>query len=715
MSGRTREGFPRQYARTRRFTCGASRDVKVANDGSRVLFLRSGSGDDPVNALWLLCPTTGVESLVADPARLQGAQDGGDLPAAELARRERARESASGIVAYDALADLSRACFAVDGRVYLAEVPAPGAGAAGNGGTGDVPGVDPGLPSARVVELPSSGDAFDPRLSPDGSSVAYVSGSSLRITGAGGDRRLVGGSTRSVSWGSAEFIAAEEMGRSRGHWWSPDGGRLLVTRVDTLGVSEWWISSPVDPSAPPRAIRYPAAGSTNATVGLSVVDLDGTTTDVDWHGDATFEYLADVAWPTGGVPTVVAQTRDQRTLVVLEVDPSSGATTERTRIVDDHWVDLVPGTPRLDGGAILTVESRDGTNRLVVDGVAVSPDGLQVRSVAGIAGDGAVVVLASGDPLDVEVVRIARDGATEVVAGGEGVRSVAVGGGVVVVSTATLEGSSMVVLPGGHVIASHAEEPVVRPQPTFHVVGDRSLRAAVLVPDRHDGSRLPVLLDPYGGPHGQRVQRARGQFLTSQWFADQGFAVVVADGRGTPGRGPAWERAVGGDLAAPTLDDQVDALHGLAALDDRLDLGRVAIRGWSFGGYLAALAVLRRPDVFHAAIAGAPVTDWRLYDTHYTERYLGDPASQPGNYARTDLCAQAALLERPLLLIHGLADDNVVAAHTLQFSRALLEAGRPHRVLPISGVTHMTPQPEVAENLLLVQLEFLREALGTAG
>ena len=687
----------------------------MADDGSRVLFLRSGSGDDPVNALWMLCPDTGDESLVADPASLPGAQDHGELPAAELARRERARESASGIVAYDALADLSRACFAVDGRVFLVEVPAPGAPAAGTAGAGDVPGVEPGPSPARIVELPSSGDAFDPRLSPDGSSVAYVSGSSVRITGAGGDRRLVGGSTRSVSWGSAEFIAAEEMGRSRGHWWSPDGGRLLVTRVDTLGVSEWWISSPVDPSAPPRAIRYPAAGSTNATVGLSVVDLDGTTTDVDWHVDATFEYLAGVAWPIGGVPTVVAQTRDQRTLVVLEVDPSSGATTERTRIVDDHWVDLVPGTPRLDGGAILTVESRDGTNRLVVDGVAVSPDGLQVRSVAGIAGDGAVVVLASGDPLDVEVVRISRDGATEVVAGGEGVRSVAVGGGVVVVSTATLEGSSMVVLPGGHVIASHAEEPVVRPQPTFHVVGDRSLRAAVLVPDRHDGSRLPVLLDPYGGPHGQRVQRARGQFLTSQWFADQGFAVVVADGRGTPGRGPAWERAVSGDLAAPTLDDQVDALHGLAALDDRLDLGRVAIRGWSFGGYLAALAVLRRPDVFHAAIAGAPVTDWRLYDTHYTERYLGDPASQPGNYARTDLCAQAALLERPLLLIHGLADDNVVAAHTLQFSRALLEAGRPHRVLPLSGVTHMTPQPEVAENLLLMQLEFLREALGTAG
>ena len=202
----------------------------------------------------------------------------------------------------------------------------------------------------------------------------------------------------------------------------------------------------------------------------------------------------------------------------------------------------------------------------------------------------------------------------------------------------------------------------------------------------------------------------------SQWFADQGFAVIVTDGRGTPGRGPAFERAVRGDLAAPVLDDQIDVLHDLAGDHPFLDLSRVAIRGWSFGGYLAALAVLRRPDVFHAAVAGAPVTDWRLYDTHYTERYLGNPHDEPRNYERTDLRADVVALGDarlpPLMLIHGLADDNVVAAHTLQLSRALLEAGKTHTVLPLSGVTHMTPQEEVAENLLLVQLAFLREALG---
>ena len=178
------------------------------------------------------------------------------------------------------------------------------------------------------------------------------------------------------------------------------------------------------------------------------------------------------------------------------------------------------------------------------------------------------------------------------------------------------------------------------------------------------------------------------------------------------GRGPRWERAVAGDLAGPVLEDQVAALAAAADRCADLDTGRVAIRGWSFGGYLAALAVLRRPDVFHAAVAGATVTDWRLYDTHYTERYLGHPGEDAVAYDNCSLLGDAPKLHRPLLLIHGLADDNVVAAHTLRLSAALLAAGRPHCVLPLPGVTHMTPQEEVAENLLVLQADFLRNALG---
>ena len=222
-----------------------------------------------------------------------------------------------------------------------------------------------------------------------------------------------------------------------------------------------------------------------------------------------------------------------------------------------------------------------------------------------------------------------------------------------------------------------------------------------------------MLLDPYGGPHFQKVVRARNFWLESQWLADQGFAVLVADGRGTPGRGLTWARAVHQDLAGPPLDDQVEALQAAADEVPELDLSRVAIRGWSFGGYLAALAVLRRPDVFHAAVAGAPGTDWGLYDTHYTERYLGtDPATADrAAYERSSILNDADKLQRPLLLIHGLADDNVLVAHTLQLSQRLTQSGRLHSVLPLSGVTHMTPQEEVAENLLKLQVEFLRQAL----
>jgi dipeptidyl-peptidase-4 len=267
------------------------------------------------------------------------------------------------------------------------------------------------------------------------------------------------------------------------------------------------------------------------------------------------------------------------------------------------------------------------------------------------------------------------------------------------------------------VIASHAESPMLTPRAEVHRLGPRELRTVVLLPSWHrPGSRrLPVLMDPYGGPAAQRVVASRNSFATSQWFAEQGFAVVVADGRGTPGRGPAWEREIFGDLAGPVLEDQVAALQAAAEQVGDLDLERVGIRGWSFGGYLAALAVLRRPDVFHAAVAGAPVLDQRLYETYYKERFLGHPDEAPEAYERCDLINDAPNLRRPLMLIHGLADDNVVVANTLRFSAALLAAGRPHSLLPLASATHMTTRLDVTENLLLLQAEFLRNALDAAG
>ena len=687
------DSFPRQHARTRRFTLGAPRDFRVARDGSRVSFLRSTKGDDPVNRLWVYDVTTGVERVAADPVEMLGVGDE-NLPAAERARRERAREQAGGIVAYDADPIVEHAAFALSGRVFLADVTAGG-----------------------WRELPSAGDAFDPRLDPTGSRVAYVSGRTLRCTSTDGDREVIGEEDPTVSWGSAEFVAAEEMGRSRGFWWGPDGRQLLVSRVDVAPVDVWHVASPVDPWVEPHAMRYPAAGTANASVGLSIVSLDGERVDIDWVRNE-FEYLCDASWGPRAEPTLVVQTRDQRTLAVLLVDPRTGAVREVSRQRDDAWVELVQGVPAWADDRLVTAVDRDDTRRLCVDGEPITPVGLQVRRVLHVD-DTSALVAATDDPTQVQVWRVGLDGDLDRVSSEPGVHAAVRGGDVVVLSSSSAErhGSTYRVLLDGDevgVIASHAETPLVDPRPTFHVLGARELRAGVVLPSTETDGPLPVLMDPYGGPHALRVQRAKGAFATSQWFADQGFAVVVCDGRGTPARGPAWERAVRGDLATPVLQDQVDALHALAEhdRDGRLDLSRVAIRGWSFGGYLAALAVLDRPDVFHAAVAGAPVTEWGLYDTHYTERYLGRPDVEPESYRRSDLTGRAAQLERPLLLVHGLADDNVVVAHTLRLSRALLEAGRPHSVTPLSGVTHMTPQETVAENLLRLEVAFLRQALG---
>ena len=215
--------------------------------------------------------------------------------------------------------------------------------------------------------------------------------------------------------------------------------------------------------------------------------------------------------------------------------------------------------------------------------------------------------------------------------------------------------------------------------------GPRRLPTALLLPPgAADGTPLPVLLDPYGGPHAQRVLRARGAYLSSQWFADQGFAVVVVDGRGTPGRGSAWERGIHRDLAGPVLEDQLDG-------PPRSRRGRAAARPVPRGHPRLELRRLPRrarrrcadPTRVHAAIAGAPVTDWRLYDTFYTERYLGQPRHADADaYERSSVIADAAKLERPLLLVHGLADDNVVSAHTLQLSSALLAPAAPTRCSP---------------------------------
>jgi dipeptidyl-peptidase-4 len=689
----TDDTFPRQYARTRRLTLGEPRTITVSPDGRRVVFVRSRHGSDPVNCLWVLEVASGEERLIADPAVLLAGEDDAELPVDEQRRRERTREQAGGVVAYATNRAVNVAAFALGGRLFVA-----------------------GLVSGTARELLVDGPVFDPQPEPGARWLAYVKGRTVRIGELdGSSRELAGDEDPNISWGAADFVAAEEMDRTRGFWWAPDGSAVVASRVDTSPVARWWIGDPAHPDQAPTEVAYPAAGTANADVTLWVLGLGGSRQEVRWDREA-LPYLVDVLWPEPDRIVLAVQSRDQRRLQVLAADPATGETTVMFEDTDDAWVELVAGTPAvLDDGRLAMTADHEGSRRLVISGMPVTKPDLQVRAVAAVAGN-SVLFTANrlDDPTSIGVWRWSDGGDTEPVVVEPGVHAAWAGGRTTVVRSSTLEAdrsTSRVI--NGPELANLAEVPLVRPHVTLLRTGDRDLATAVLLPsDSTDADPLPVLLDPYGGPHAQRVLATGAAYLGSQWFADQGFAVVVADGRGTPGRGSGWERSVHLDLAEPVLEDQVAALEGAAKQHPQLDLSRVAIRGWSFGGYLAALAVLRRPDVFHAAIAGAPVTDWRLYDTHYTERYLGTPEDEPEAYERCSLLTHAAKLERPLLLIHGLADDNVVAAHTLQLSSALLAAGRPHQVLPLSGVTHMTPQEVVAENLLLLQLDFLRRSLG---
>lgn len=711
--------FPRQHARTRRFSLGVPRGAVIAPDASRVLFLRSAGPEDPVTALWELDLASGTERCILDPSDLGTSDD--DLPPEERVRRERARELAGGITSFATDRDVTLVATSVGGQLHTVD-----------------------LRTDTVVAHPSAGPVYDPRPSPDGRLITYVTGDALHLvdlvagpTNPGVTRPLV--VEDGAAWGRAEFIAAEEMGRGRGHWWGADGIHIAVCRVDESAVATWHLGDPGEPGTPPPTIRYPAAGTANADVRLAVLSIEGgRRIDVTWDR-AQLPYLARVTWGDGPL-TLQVQSRDQRRAVILTADPATGRTTVVREMTDTNWVELVPGSPAWAGTRLVTVEDvhdhgPDGSRALLVDGEVVSPAGLQVRAIIR-ADEDVVSFSASGDdPTQVHVWRWAPGVSCWAVTEDEpGVHAAVTAASVQVTTTASLERATPRVTVTWatadgqltrHELVSHAAAPLVTPQVELLELGPRRLRAALLRPTDDDGtSPLPVLLDPYGGPHAQRVLRAAGAYLTPQWLADQGFAVLVVDGRGSPGRGPRFERAIAGDLATPVLEDQIAALDAAKEHEPRLDLDRVALRGWSFGGFLAALAVQRRPDRIRAGIAGAPVTDWQLYDTHYTERYLGHPSECPDAYEVSSLVdgegrllgavdPSAGTLPPELLLIHGLADDNVVAAHAVRLSAALLAAGRRHRFVPLSGVTHVAGQEDVAERLLEFQVAFLHEVLAT--
>lgn len=691
--------------RTRGFTSGSPRAVTVAADGTRVVFLRSAAADDPADALWVLDVATAAERLVADPAHLL---DDGARPAPD-----------AGIVGYAADPDARIAAFGYADRLFRAD-----------------------LVTGEVVEVATEGVPTDPRPDPTGQRIAYVDRpaggqATLRVVQPDGTDLLLAGELdprARVSWGTAEYVAQRAFGRPRGYWWSPDGHCVLAARVDESRVHSWQLADPARPEQPPVSVRQPRAGGANARVSLHLLDLDGGWVDVHWDRE-TYPYLVNVVWLDGG-PLITVLRRLQQHGLVLSVDPRTGETQVHAELADPRWVEPVAGTPRYlpDGRVLVGGElGHDGFDArcLFADGSLLTPPSLYVRRVVGpLGGRGGgpgspdlVVEGSDGEPSEQHLFRVR----TALGSGGvqatrlttaPGWHAAAVGGDVLVVGSRSLERSDTrwTVWRGDLAVASlgsSAAGPPHAPRPSLERVTDRRLPAGVVYPRDHvAGRRLPVLVDLAGGPGHQEVVAAREAWLLRQWWADAGFAVVAVDGRGTPGVAPSFEKVVHRRLADVLLTDQADALVALAAKHSDLDLERVAGHGTGIGGWLAALAVLRRPDLFRCAVARTPVTDWTLLDPAFAERYLGLPEGAGGGevYAHHNLAEAAAEAPRrpaearPLLLSHALTDTDVPAVHTLRLSAALLAAGRPHAVLPL-------PAGHLERRLLGLELDFVRRHL----
>ena len=402
MLGMT-ESFPRQEARTRRFTLGVPRSFRISPDGARVAYLRTKGGGDPVTCLWMLDVGSGTERLVADPRALGG--DERDLPPEERARRERVREQAGGIVAYATDADLTVAVFGWSGRVFA---------------------VDLTRAEAAAYEVTVPGPVLDPRPDPAGKRLAYVRAGALRVASladSADDQVLA--EAAGVTFGLAEFIAAEEMGRTRGYWWSPDGSALLAARVDEAPVNRWHIADPANPDRTPVEVAYPAAGTPNADVSLILARLDGTTVEVETDR-AAFPYLVTAHWAGQHDPLVLVQSRDQRRMRLLSVDPGTGRAEVVHEDTDPRWLEVVPGVPAwtADGRLVWTADREDtrrlliGTPGALAQAEPVTPPGLQVRAVIDVDGD-TVLFQASAEPAEIRLWAYGPEGLTRVGQDGE--------------------------------------------------------------------------------------------------------------------------------------------------------------------------------------------------------------------------------------------------------------------------------------------------------
>ena len=681
----------RELVETRNYSLGQPVSPKITPDGKAVIFLRGGARD-PVLRLYEFTIADGKLREILTPEKLlQGSEE--KLSAEERSRRERERQSLRGFTHFEMSKDGSKLLVTLSSKLYLVA-----------------------RADSQVTELPG-GNWIDPHFSPDGRAVAAVSGGEVHILDLELKRDLgvTSGATETLQHGVAEFVAQEEMDRREGFWWSPDSQWIVYQETDNSDVETRFIADPLHPETPPAKNFYPRAGTQNAKVRLGIIARSGGATQwVEWDREK-YPYLARVVWKEAAAPLcVVVQNRAQQEELLLAVDPKTGATRELLRETDAAWLNLDEKPMPVwlkDGRQFLWTTERNGTWQVELRSAAgelvraVTPLDFHVEELVDVNDtDRSIVVSGGRDPRERHLFRFSLDEKVEPrqLTKEKGRHKAVFGeakehflhrfelmngnaGWEVLKSS---DGSTLCALP------SVAERPSALPNVELtRTEGARAMDAAIVRPrDFKKAQRYPVILDVYAGPGGKQVVAQPDRYMIDQWMADRGYVVVVIDGRGTPGHGREWERAIRGNLIDVALADQIAGLEALAKHEPAMDLQRVGVVGWSFGGYFSAMAVMRKPDIFRCAVVGAPVVTWENYDTFYTERYLGLPSENAEGYRASSVLTYAPELRRPLLLIHGLTDDNVYAQHSMQLAETLFNAGKPFNFLPLLG-THMVSEP----------------------
>jgi dipeptidyl-peptidase-4 len=701
--------------------------VKISPDSSRVTFLR-GKETDPLQMdLWEYNLADREMRLLVDSTALVPGDE--TLSEEELARRERLRiVGQRGIVSYRLSPDGNRLLFPLSGDLFLYD-----------------------LERRETRQLTATEPAeTDPKFSATGRYVSFIrdqdliaidleSFDELRLTKDGGGL---------IRNGMAEFIAQEEMDRYTGYWWAPDDSAVAFIRVDEspVHVAERFEIHAEDFKVYEQ--RYPATGTPNVLVKLGVVAPDGT--DLRWMdiGEEADIYLPRVDWfPGSRFLAVQRQSRDQQTVELLKIDTRSGESRVLLTETSGTWINLhnalgfLESRPQFiwsserSGHAHLYLYDNDGKLlRQLTSGDWDVVDGARARSALlhiDEAGDRLFVTGTLDSPMERNVYEVALSGdakprrvsenagwhAADFADNGEFyVDSFNNADTPPQLSLHRADGSRIAFIEENRLDESHPYYPYLDSRPsiefgTLQAEDGQALYYRMQKPFGFDaGNRYPVIVYVYGGPMGQNV--------TNEWsagfneiLAREGFIVFTIDNRGTGFRGTAFDAPIYRRMGEVEVRDQMVGVDYLNALDF-VDPTRIGVWGWSYGGYMTLMSLFKKPDVFAAGVSGAPVTDWTLYDTHYTERYLGTPQNNADGYEASGVFPYTENLAAPLLLIHGMADDNVLFTNSTKLMKALQEDGRPFDVMTYPGSKHgLMRVPATGQHVFAHILRFFRQHL----